>query len=103
MDGPAWWWAWLGGAAAYIAFLVMAARRKGLSVDKRGHTHGGKRSIVIFCRSLAWLVEWREEQEETEGAALGGAHGDARQSADDEEILHGDLGAILRRQMPGGG
>ena len=28
MDGPAWWWAWLAGAAAYIAFLVVAERRK---------------------------------------------------------------------------
>ena len=52
MDGPAWWWAWLGGAVAYIAFLVVA-------------------------------------------------HGDARQSGDGEAVLHGDLGAILRRQMPG--
>lgn len=56
-DGPAWWWLWLAGAAAYGAFLVMAA--------------------------------------------VGEAHGDARQSADDEATLHGDLGAILRRQMPG--
>ena len=30
-------------------------------------------------------------------------HGDAGQSADDKAILHNDLGAILRRQMPGGG
>ena len=29
MDGPAWWWAWLAGAAAYIAFLVVAERREG--------------------------------------------------------------------------
>ena len=28
MDGPAWWWAWLAGAAAYIAFLVVAEHRK---------------------------------------------------------------------------
>jgi hypothetical protein len=28
MDGPVWWWAWLAGAAAYIAFLVVAERRK---------------------------------------------------------------------------
>ena len=34
-------------------------------------------------------------------AAVGEADGDARHSADDEAILHGDLGAILRRQMPG--
>ncbi len=29
MDGPAWWWAWLAGAAAYIAVLVVAERREG--------------------------------------------------------------------------
>ena len=23
-DGPAWWWAWLAGAVAYVAFLVVA-------------------------------------------------------------------------------
>jgi hypothetical protein len=28
MDGPAWWWAWLGGAGAYLAFLVVAPRGK---------------------------------------------------------------------------
>ena len=28
MDGPLWWWAWLAGVAACIAFLVVAARRK---------------------------------------------------------------------------
>jgi hypothetical protein len=28
MDGPAWWWAWLAGAAAYIAVLVVAESRK---------------------------------------------------------------------------
>ena len=28
MDGPLWWWAWLAGAAAYIALLVVAARQK---------------------------------------------------------------------------
>jgi hypothetical protein len=34
-------------------------------------------------------------------AALGEAHGDAGQPGDAEALLHGDLGAILRRQMPG--
>jgi hypothetical protein len=29
MDGPAWWWAWLLGAAVYLVFLVVAERRKG--------------------------------------------------------------------------
>ena len=49
------------------------------------------------------VVVWRKEEKKRRAAALGRAHGDARHSADDETILHGDLGAILRRQMPRGG
>jgi hypothetical protein len=47
------------------------------------------------------VVVWRKEEKKRRAAALGRAHGDARQSADDEAILHDDLGAIIRRQMQG--
>jgi cytochrome c-type biogenesis protein CcmH/NrfF len=47
------------------------------------------------------VVVWRKEEKKRRAAALGRAHGDARQSGDAEAILHGDLGAILRHQMPG--
>jgi hypothetical protein len=47
------------------------------------------------------VAEWRKEEKKRRAAALGRAYGDARQSGDVEAILHGDLGAILRRQMPG--
>jgi hypothetical protein len=49
------------------------------------------------------VVVWRKEEKKRRAAALGRAHGEARQSGDVEAILHGDLGAILRRQVPGGG
>jgi hypothetical protein len=47
------------------------------------------------------LLAWRKQEKKRRAAALRGAHGDARETDDDEAILHGDLGAILRRQMPG--
>ena len=47
------------------------------------------------------VAAWRKHEKKRTAAALGGAHRDAGQSADDEAIFHGDLGAILRRQMPG--
>jgi hypothetical protein len=77
----------------------------------------GVMAVAILLMPLA-LVLWAPEILFTDGwwlwlagavafgtflvmAALGKAHGDARQSGDDEAIPHGGLGAILRRQMPG--
>jgi|SoimicmetaTmtHPB_FD_contig_31_12095828_length_281_multi_4_in_0_out_0_1 cytochrome c-type biogenesis protein CcmH/NrfF len=46
-------------------------------------------------------VVWRKDEKKRRAAAIGRAHGEAGQSGDVEAILHGDLGEILRRQMPG--
>jgi hypothetical protein len=61
--------------------------------------------VFVFGLLVQLIVElvlvWRKEEKKRRAAALGRAHGDARQSGDGEAILHGDLGAILRRQTPG--
>ena len=56
---------------------------------------------LVLAFLLPWLLWSRKQEKKRRAAALRGAHGDARETDDDEAILHGDLGAILRRQKPG--
>jgi hypothetical protein len=59
---------------------------------------------IVVAALLQLVIEaavaWRKEEKKRRAAALGGARGDVGPSGDAEAILHGDLGAILRRQMP---
>jgi hypothetical protein len=62
--------------------------------------------IVVLLLYILWILNdletaWRKHEKKRTAAALGGAYRAAGQSGDVEAILHGDLGAILRRQMPG--
>ncbi len=55
--------------------------------------------LYVGFRLIYLGTMWERRQKKRRAAALGRAHGDAGQSGDDEAIFHGDLGAILRRQM----
>ena len=56
---------------------------------------------LVLAFLLPWLLWSRKHEKKRRAAALRGTHGDARETDDDEAIFHGDLGAILSRQMPG--
>ncbi len=65
MDGPLWWWAWLAGVAALIAFLFVAYPPKGLSVDI-----GSMVALFVYL-VLAFLLPWLlwSRKHETKGGS----------------------------------
>ena len=93
-DGEPSSWSWRSRVGAMAGFIVLMPLGLLLTFPE-----------VLFTDGPAWWWLWLAGAVAYGAflvvAAQAKADGDARHSADDEAILHGDLGAILRRQMPG--
>jgi hypothetical protein len=93
-DGESQSWSWRSRVGVMAGFIVLMPLGLLLTFPE-----------ILFTDGPAWWWLWLAGAVAYGAflvmAALDKADGDAGHSADAEAILHGDLGAILGRQMPG--